>query len=127
MQYAEDRRELERYGGRLIKLADITGASANGDTKSNPHFVLPFKEADFYLIVTKSDGTTPTLDAKVIKKHPGGDKWEDVVSFTQVTGSNTNEVKEASSNIGERIAVSYTIGGTSPVYDFSIWAVVKVK
>lgn len=126
METVYTRKELEQLGGEVIKIADVKNATESGDTKDSPHWVMPFKEADFYLVGTKNAGTSPTLDVKVIKKFPYSDNWNEMITFTQLTDSGA-ECKEKAANIGENLAVSYTIGGTDPDWSFTVYAVLKIK
>lgn len=120
------KQELERLRGRRILLYSGTVA-ATGNSHSSSKDVSQFKEASFFLNVTAASGTTPTLAVKVVTKNPGPgiDKWGDVVSFTQATGI-THEVKPIAANIGERVALEWTAGGTTPSFTFSVYAYVKI-
>lgn len=126
MKTVYTRKELEQMGGEVIKIADVENALVSGNTKLTPHWVMPFKEADFYLVGTKNAGTSPTLDVDVIKKFPYSDNWAIVASFTQLTDSGA-ECKDVAANIGENLALDYVIGGTDPDWSFTVYAVLKIK
>lgn len=105
-----------------IKLLDKT-VTATGNTKTKPIDVRGFKSGRFFIKASSVAGTTPTCDAKIIAYDPSTNEWYDLESFTQLTadGSETKLVTD----IGAKIAVLYTIGGTSPSFDLIISAALK--
>lgn len=111
------------YSEQLL-IANITGATSSGDTKSNPITVKTFRKAHFFLKCSKANGTTPTLDVKIMAKDAHTGDWYDWVSFTQVGGSTGHEVLK-DKEVPAQIAIDYTIGGTSPEYDFIVSACLK--
>lgn len=84
-----------------------------------------YKEASFFLNVTAVSGTTPTLDVKIQTKDPVSGEWFDIVTFTQATGITKERKADKTIDIGSVIRASYTIGGTTPSFTFSLGAVVK--
>ena len=72
----------------------------------------------FYLDVTAVSGTTPTLDV-VVQDSPDGSVWYDLVTFARKTGV-SKEVQRLASPFARRLRVSYTVGGTSPSFTFSV-------
>jgi len=113
------------HGGITVKL--FSGeVSATGNTHSTPYYVLPFKEGNFFLNVTAKAGTTPTIDVVVESKDPSADKWHTIATFTQIGDTIGSEMKPVAANLGKNIAIKYTLGGSNPVYTFTVYAVLKV-
>lgn len=86
------------------------------------------KAANFYLDVTAVSGTTPTLDVKIQEKDPVSGKYFDILSFTQATGVTTerkNYGSGAGELLGKIIRFVATIGGTDPIFTFSLSIVGK--
>jgi len=117
-------KELEAIKGKVIKIFSGT-KTATGNTHSTPIDVMQFKEGTFFINVTAKSGTTPTLDVVVESKDPAADIWNTIATFTQATDV-TNELKAVAANLGNKIAIKYTIGGTSPSFTFSVYAVPKI-
>ena len=107
-----------------VTLLPSAARTSSGDTKSAPKEVAEYREAVFFLKVTSVSGTDPTLDVKIVTYDPASGDWFDLVSFTQATGT-TKEMKAVSSGLGHKIAVEYTIGGTTPSFTFSVGCVLK--
>jgi len=118
-------KELLAIGGKVVKMFSDTKA-ADGDTCTIPLDVMLFKEGTFFLNVIAGSGTTPKLDVTIESKDPSGDKWHPIATFTQATGV-TNEHKDVSANLGNKIAVKYVISGTDPSFTFSVYVVLKIK
>lgn len=78
------------------------------------------------LDVTAASGTSPTLDVKLQGKDPASGEWFDIATFTQATGVTTETVWVGGGADTEFLTrtfrVSYTIGGTSPSFTFSVGA-----
>lgn len=83
-----------------------------------------FAEMVALLDVTAASGTSPTLDVKFQTSDNGTD-WFDLPSdaFTQSTAGVKKALKL--SNFGRYVRASYTIGGTSPSFTFSLRLVAK--
>lgn len=75
-----------------------------------------------FLDVTAATGTSPTLDIDVETQDPASGKWRVLTSFTQATGV-TDEMVTVSAPMGHALRVSYTLGGTTPDFTFSLGAV----
>nr|BDD47810.1 hypothetical protein 11 [Bacillaceae bacterium] len=88
--------------------------------------VSKYKEAIVFLDVTTASGTSPTLDVKFQTQDPASLKWFDItgLTFAQKTAVG-NEVKEKSNVLGSKIRCTYTIGGTTPSFTFSVGLVLK--
>lgn len=86
----------------------------------------PFSKLGAQIVVTAASGTTPTLDAKIQHSIDGGTTWFDLITFTQKTAAATEfkayaEVLGTTGQIwGDMLRVSYTIGGTTPSFTFSV-------
>lgn len=118
--------ELLRIRGKYILLFSGT-VTANGNSHSNRKNVMPFKEGNFFLDVTAKAGTTPTLDVKVVSKDPNPltDKWSQLFAFAQKTDVG-QEMKTQVGNLGENLSIEYTVGGTTPSFTFTVYAIVKI-
>lgn len=73
-----------------------------------------------YLDVTAASGTTPTLDVKIEDSPDGGTTWFTVASFAQKTGITRDVLNVVSKAFGDRLRVTWTIGGTTPSFTFSV-------
>jgi len=82
-----------------------------------------FTEIRAQLEVTAASGTTPTLDV-TIEDTVDGTNFNTVGSFTQATGT-TREVINITTTFADRLRASWTVGGTSPSFTFSVKWVVK--
>lgn len=69
------------------------------------------------LDVTAASGTTPTLDVTVQTSYDGS-TWRSVAAFTQATAI-TSE-RKSFAGCDRFVRVSYTIGGTTPSFTFSV-------
>jgi len=101
-------------GLKIIKYGAYT---ANFDTKERLLDVGIYKEANFYINVLSSSGTTPTLDIDVVSKHPTQDYYDILASFTQITTTGTQLLK-ITSNLGINIALDIKIAGDTPSFSF---------
>ena len=108
-----------------VTLLSSLQRSASGSTEDAPTAVAFFKEANLFLKVTAVEGTSPTLNVVVETQDPVGGTWETLSSFTQATAGGT-EMKTIAGNLGYKLAIKYTIGGTTPSFTFSVGAVFKV-
>lgn len=81
----------------------------------------PALNGTFFLSVTASSGTTPTLDVKIQGKMPVSGAWVDLhsASFTQATAATSQAITVAGPLPPEIRAVA-TIGGTTPSFTFSV-------
>lgn len=99
--------------------------TSNGNTQNYPVDAAGFVEANFFIEVTAASGTDPTLDIDIQTWDPIGDTWQTLTSFTQAT-STTDEMKIVSCNLGRKIAIAWTIGGTdTPSFTFTVSAILK--
>jgi hypothetical protein len=85
-----------------------------------------YKEAIVFIDVTGVSGTSPTLDVKFQTQDPISLKWFDVtdLTFTQKTAI-SSEMKAKSGLLGSKLRCSYTIGGTTPSFTFSVGLILK--
>jgi len=114
---------MKRHCVNLELFSDTKTSSGNSHTKYIDGIEL-FQEGNFFLDVTAASGTTPTLDVVIETYDPKTNKWYTIITFTQATAV-TNEMKEKTANLGKRIAIKYTIGGTSPSFTFKVSAMLK--
>jgi len=105
-----------------IKLFSGT-KTASGDTKTAFIDVQGFKGGLFFIKCSTASGTTPTLDAKIITYDKKTADWYDLVTFTQLT--DVGKEMKSSTDVGQRIAIVYTIGGTTPSFTFIVSAILK--
>lgn len=96
---------------------------ANGDTKSNPIRVGQFKGGKFFIKATEKSGTSPTLDVDVLCKDRYTNDWYILESFTQLTDLG-KEMKDIA-DVGASIAIQYLLGGTNPVWTFTVGCCLK--
>lgn len=71
------------------------------------------------LSITAASGTTPTLDLK-LQESVDGTNWNDVAAFPQKTGAGTHSKTFGPLTPGSQCRWSWTIGGTTPSFNFSI-------
>lgn len=121
--YSKD--ELEQHGGAVVEIFKDTKV-ATGNTKTTPVEVMHFKEGTFFIDCSARSGTSPTLDVTVLTYDKSGDDWHVIATFTQLTAVG-KEMKAVAANMGDKIAILYTIGGTTPSFTFTVSAVLKVK
>ena len=105
-----------------IKLFSGT-KTASSDTKTAFIDVQGFKGGLFFIKCSAVSGTTPTLDAKIITYDKKTADWYELVAFTQLT--TTGKEMKSSTDAGQRIAIEYTIGGTTPSFTFIVSAILK--
>lgn len=87
-----------------------------------------FTKLGVQLVVTAASGTTPTLDVVIQHSIDGGTTAFTLITFTQATAA-TSALKIYSDfdnstalMIGDCLRVSYTVGGTTPSFTFSVSA-----
>lgn len=80
------------------------------------------QRAAFFLDVTAASGTTPTLDVVIETKDPASGKWFPLASFSQATGATTERIT-ADPMLSDDLRVTWTLGGTSPDFTFSVGAI----
>ena len=122
-------REVQRIGGVVVKLYSGT-VTASGDSKTAYLWIPPFiSRANFFLNVTAASGTSPTLDVSVITMHPRitghTADWYILQAFTQKTTTG-KEKKSIAAGVGDKLAVTWTVGGTTPSFTFNVYAELKL-
>lgn len=105
----------------IITFLPSASRTSSGNS-GNAIFAGENKEAIVYLDVTAVTGTSPTLDV-VIQDTIDGTNFDTVDSFTQATTTG-REVKRIN-NFSRYMRISYTIGGTTPDFTFSVKAYIK--
>jgi hypothetical protein len=109
------------------KFANLTMHASQAETVSGQTAdvnVGNYQEGIFFLNVTAVSGTNSTLDIKIQTKDPVSGTYFVIASFTQVTAV-TNQVITIPNCLGSIINASYTLGGMSPSFTFSLGGVVK--
>jgi len=97
---------------------------ANGNTKTTFLDVEGFKGGLFFIKCSAASGTNPTLDVKVIAYDKKTADWYTLVTFTQLT--TTGKEMKTCADVGQRIAIEYTIAGTNtPSFTFIVSAILK--
>lgn len=104
---------------RLLSLHPMAARTASADGTSLDHGAATTNGGVGYLQVTAASGTTPTLAVK-IQHSPDAVTWTDLITFTQVTAANQSERKTVTGTINRYLRASWTIGGTSPSFTFSV-------
>jgi hypothetical protein len=99
-------------------------ATASGDTYTTPILVKYAKEASIFFKVTAASGSSPTLDVVVMEYDPRSDDWYILATFSQKTGTGT-DVGYVEYGLGEKMAINYVIGGTTPSFTFQVNATLK--
>ena len=114
--------------GKIYKVVTILESderTESGNTESTPVEAGIFQETNLVLDITAVAGTNPTLDISIVTYDKTSKKWVTVDSFEQKTGTGTT-LKTITANLGYKIAVVWTIGGTeTPSFTFSLGAVIK--
>lgn len=103
---------------RIAEVLPSAARTASGSVDLNE---LPgnFDEVVGYVDVTAASGTSPTLDVTYQVSPDDGITWYDHTAFTQAVAV-TKERKVFTAPAGVRGRISYTIGGTSPSFTFSV-------
>lgn len=98
-----------------LNLKPLAETTENGSAVLN---VAEYLEGQLALNVTAAGGTNPTLDLVVEVSLDRGATWFTHTTFTQATGA--GKALKLLTNLGERIRVSWTLGGTDPTFTFGI-------
>lgn len=109
------------------EVAAVSQSNVTSDGTGGATDISEYDNVICVLDVTKANGTSPTLDITVQVRDVASGSWVDTTdTFTQVTGSTTDEVLDLSqANKAGRIRFSWSLGGTNPDYDFTIGIVAK--
>lgn len=94
-------------------------AIASGDTSATPTNTRHDKEGIFFLDVTAVSGTSPTLDVTIKVYDELSGKWFELASFDRKTATGS-DVGYIQYGLDDKVAVYYTIGGTSPSFTFAV-------
>ena len=98
-------------------------AAANGDTHSS-YIISKYGEGIVFLEITAASGSSQTLDIIVQIQNPMTGTWHKTGDFSQKT-SIGNDVGYVGYGVGEKMAISYTLGGNSPSFTFTVDIVFK--
>lgn len=99
-------------------------AGATGNTQSTPKVCRYSKEGVFFLDVTAASGSSPTLDVTINTYDAVGGNWHLLASFDQMTTTGT-DVGYVEYGLGDKLSITYTIGGTTPSFTFTVAAHLK--
>lgn len=105
----------------IITFLPSSSRTSSGNS-GNGTYVGENNEAIVYLEITAASGTTPTLDV-VIQDTIDGTNWDTVSSFTQASSTGREVIRI--SNFSRYMRISYTIGGTTPDFTFSVKTYIK--
>ncbi len=110
--------EQEAVNAKSYILMESAAKTATG---TEPAFQIPVgRELVVTLNVSAASGTTPTLDVK-LQHSPDGTQWADLgTAFAQKTAAGLET--KAFTGLHGYVRVSYTIGGTTPSFTFSVYA-----
>jgi len=100
--------------------------TASGNTSATPITTKHGKEATIFLDITATSGTSETLDLTLKIYNSGASKWHTLATFDQKTATGT-DVGYIDYGIGEKMAVYYVVGGTTPSFTFSINVGIKER
>lgn len=103
-----------------ISLHDSAARSSSGETAAintlGGNEIGGADDVVFYLNVTASSGTSPTLDI-TIKATIAGEEWV-LGTFTQAVGITSSKI--TITNCPRDVKVNYAIGGTAPSFTFAL-------
>jgi len=111
----------------VLTLVDEGSYSATFDGSSVD--CLNYKEIGIEMDISNVSGTSPTLD--VIIQHQSGlneDNWSTLYTFTQKTATGIHIIyipNDTEFGFLRNLRANCTIGGTMPVFTFSIIAIAK--
>jgi len=99
----------------------VFASAARGTTTSSTFSILDADGFVGFLDVTANAGSSPTLDVKFQDSADGNSPWFDLFSFTQVTGSTSNQVVAATRAPLPFVRAVGTVGGTStPTFTYTL-------
>lgn len=110
--------------GQEFAIFPATAVTASGTGSAVD--VSSFRELDVFLNVNSISGTTPSLTVTLQTLDANSGLWVNVPSgaFSAQTATGEAMVTLAS-GFGGTVRVQYTISGTTPNINFSVWAVGK--
>lgn len=100
----------------------LTSGAKTTSSNSGPYEMEEDKLA-ITLDVTAASGTFPTLDV-VVEDSADGNAWTTLSSFARNTAVGVETIR-ITNPFHKFIRVKYTIGGTSPSFDFSVKTTAK--
>lgn len=104
----------------LLAPAARTSSSSGSAVNIRPYALGEFAPLKVFLSVGAASGTSPTLDVTIQQSPDGSTGWTTVGSFTQMTGTGSQEIRVTPTQ--PYIRVAYTIAGTSPSFTFHVTA-----
>jgi hypothetical protein len=111
-----------------LQLTNLHATAARTTTGSATGVDVQARDGDLYLVLDSAagTGTTPTLDVTVESSDTLGGAYTAITgaAFTRVTTTASQQSLTISKDEARRfIRVTYTIGGTTPSFTFSVNAV----
>jgi hypothetical protein len=105
----------------IVNLSDVTSTSSSSGQQIGAIDASAGEVGRCALFVTKADGTTPTLDV-VIESDDNGSFTSATTrfTFTQKTAIGSEYLDLATSVTDDYWRITYTLGGTSPDFDFAV-------
>ena len=99
-------------------------ATSSSDTHSSSINTKYVNEGTFFLDITAVSGTSPTLVVEIETYNTIADKWQTIGTFSSRSAI-ADDIGQIEFGLGEQVAISYTIGGTTPSFTFSVNASLK--
>lgn len=93
--------------------------TANGNSRSSPVITKWAKEGIFFIDITAVSGTSPTLDITLKIYNELDEKWHLLATFSQKTAVGT-DIGYVQYGLGEKVAIDYAVGGTTPSFTFKV-------
>lgn len=115
---------VNEEGNRTETITPLASAARTASGNSGDIVVSKFREAVIFLDITAVSGTSPTLDMKVQRKDPLSGSytdWDDATAkvFSQKSATGSFAIY-LSDPLAQIIRISFTIGGSSPSFTFSV-------
>lgn len=113
---------MRRSFTRTTLLPSTTGTGSDTGTGTSLE-VGTYDKGVFFLDITVGSGTSCTLDVAVQSYDVLGAGWYDVATFAQGTGATAERI--TAEYLGEKIRGSYSVGGTTSTFTFTVGVVLK--
>lgn len=107
--------------GEISNITDVTLAASAARTATGNGSAVALGDLGtvrLLLDVTAASGTTPTLDVTVETSYDGSTGWTSLGTFAQKTAAGTQ--RKSFSGCDRYVRATWTIGGTTPSFTFSI-------
>ncbi len=115
---------LERFAWRGATITVLASAArTTSDSSLSLDRYGPATSLRVQLECIAASGTTPTLDV-TLEDTVDGVNWNPIATFTRLTGTG-REVLNVTEPFGDRLRVSWVIGGTTPSFTFGVVALAQ--